>query len=46
MARNYDSAIGLPADDYVGVYADGIIDRDKEIKDGKEFPLTAYEMTQ
>ena len=46
MARKYDSAIDLLADDYTGVYADGIINRAHETKDLKEFPLTAYEMSQ
>lgn len=46
IARNPDAAIGLLAENYTGVYADGIIDRVREIKDLKEFPLTGYEMSQ
>src|SRR5260221_6087375 len=46
MARNYEAAIALLAENYMGVYADGIIDREREIKDLREFPLTAYEISQ
>lgn len=43
-----DKVAGVIADDYVGVYADGIIDRAHELKDLKSFALVLsdYQMSQ
>jgi len=43
--RKYDVASAFLANGYVGVYSDGIIDREHEIKDLNHFPLTEYQIT-
>jgi hypothetical protein len=41
----YDVVSALLAIDYVGVYSDGIIDREHEIKDLHNFALTDYQVS-
>jgi len=43
--RKYEIASAFLADDYTGVYSDGIIDREREVKDLHQFPLTEYTMS-
>src|SRR5262245_58726930 len=43
--RKYDVASAFLANGYVGVYSDGIIDREHEMKDLHQFALTDYQIT-
>lgn len=46
--KKYDAAAADLADNYIGVYADGIIDRTRELKDLKAFAeiLADYQISQ
>ena len=46
IKKNYEYLDGLLAEDYIGGYSLGIIDKAKESKDLREFPLKEYQMSE